>query len=126
MPGDARGFDVKAAARTEREREAREDAAARDRAAQGRAEARRLAAEIAAACGPGVERVVLFGSLARGDARSREPDIDLAVWATPECFLRAVSIALGSAFRVDVVDPRTAAPPIDEAIRRDGVVLYAR
>ncbi len=126
MADHTTGFDIAAAARTERSREAREAASARAHATSAMAEAHRLAEQIVTECGADVEEVSLFGSLARGDARSLHADIDLAVRATPEAFLRAVSIALSSSFPVHVVDPRTAAPHFRDAIRRDGVVLYAR
>jgi len=125
MVGHTIGFDIAAAARAERSREAREAEDARKHVVSATAEAERLARQITAACGAGVEQVVLFGSLARGDAKSPHADIDLAVWATPEAFLRAVSIALSSSFPVHVVDPRTADPCLRDAIRRDGVVLHA-
>lgn len=119
-------FDVVACARHEQQREAEEAQRAQQMAADARAEARRIAGEIATVCGTGVERVVLFGSLAQEDVASREPDIDLAVWATPGAFLRSVSVALRSRFSVDVIDPRTATAHLQESIRRDGVVLHAR
>ena len=80
MVGHTIGFDIAAAARAERSREAREAEDARKHVVSATAEAERLARQIAAACGAGVERVVLFGSLARGDAKSPHADIDLAVF----------------------------------------------
>ncbi len=124
MP-DATSFDVEAFARRERRREEQEAREARAWASRAQLEARRLAREIADRCG-GVERVVLFGSLARGEAGRSSADIDLAVWGTPEGVLRAVSIGLGSPFPVDVIDARDAPPHLLHSILRDGVVLHAR
>jgi len=126
MAHGRRDFDLAASAKRERQRETLEAQSARDHAVLALAEAKRLAEEIAAACGAEVQRVVLFGSLARADVRSRQPDIDLAVWATPQAFLRAISLALTSEFPVHVIDPRTAASHLQESIGRDGVVLHGR
>lgn len=73
---------------------------------------------------PGLERVVLFGSLATGQIGNREPDIDLAVESSR--YLRLVSIGLDSPFRVDVVDLATVRDSIRAAVDRDGKILYAR
>lgn len=79
---------------------------------------------------PSVQKVVLFGSRARGDNRSNS-DIDLAVWADEDFKGRG-------AFSFDIDDIRTLLkidlaiiqPHTDQDflanIQKDGVLLYER
>lgn len=74
----------------------------------------------------GADRVVLFGSRARGDNRPKS-DIDLAVEGCPDfdALERRLQDDLWSLLRVDVVnldEPVSAA--LREQIDRDGKVLY--
>jgi predicted nucleotidyltransferase len=94
-----------------------------DRLRRARDEARRLT-EAFRATDPEVDRVVLFGSVATGDVGSHEFDIDLAVRSKE--YLRLVSVALDSPFRVDLVDLDAVREAIRRAIERDGRVLYAK
>jgi predicted nucleotidyltransferase len=94
-----------------------------ERLDRARSEAERLAGAFRAA-DPRIDRVVLFGSVATGDIGNRDFDIDLAV--SSAAYLRLVSIALDSDFRVDVVDLGNVRPAIREAIEREGKVLYAK
>ncbi len=94
-----------------------------ERRAAGLAEARRLAKRFAE-IDPGLRKVVLFGSLATGDLRGRQPDVDLAV-ESPH-YLRLVAVALDSPFKVDVIDLPNASPVILRAIEQHGRVLYER
>ena len=73
----------------------------------------------------GLERVVLFGSRARGDALPKS-DIDLAVsGGDVEGFTDDVQERLWSLLMVDVVDlGRGVAPELAAEITRDGKVLY--
>lgn len=71
---------------------------------------------------PELGRIVLFGSLAEGTVRRSDFDIDLSFEGVE--YYRCVGAALDSVFRVDMVDYRSAAPHIREAIDRRGVVLY--
>ena len=89
----------------------------------GLAEAHRLTKCFAEA-DPDLRKVVLFGSLATGNLGSREPDIDLAV-DSPQ-YLRLVSIALDSRFKVDVVDLPNASPMISRAVEQHGRIMYER
>lgn len=73
----------------------------------------------------GADKVVLFGSLARGDF-SRWSDIDLAVWGVaPEVFFRAVAFACGvsTKWKVDLVDGQDCHDDLKESILREGILL---
>jgi predicted nucleotidyltransferase len=74
----------------------------------------------------GARRVVLCGSLARGDFR-RGSDIDLAVDGVPaERFFEASAAAARAAgrFDVDVVPIESATPRYREWLADEGVVLH--
>ena len=79
---------------------------------------------------PEVDRVVLFGSRARGDAGERS-DIDLAIEA-PRADARAwdrvhVTVdGMPTLLRVDVIRLDQASPEFRDEVLRDGVVLFAR
>jgi len=71
----------------------------------------------------GAKRVVLFGSLARGDFGIRS-DIDLAAWGIPPTdYFRAVAFATGlaSAWKVDLIDADDCSAALREVIVREGV-----
>jgi predicted nucleotidyltransferase len=80
----------------------------------------------------GATRVVVFGSLARGDF-TLGSDIDLAAWdVAPQRYFEAVSFLLdlgadmgGAAggFRIDVVAPEVAPAPLRREIEREGVAI---
>ena len=91
--------------------------------AAGLAEAHRLTKCFVDA-DPDLRKVVLFGSLATGDLGHREPDVDLAV-DSPQ-YLRLVSIALDSPFKVDVIDLPNARAVISRAVEHHGKVMYER
>ena len=107
----------------ERRRSAHLDHMRREWRAAGLAEASRLTKCFVEA-DPDLRKVVLFGSLATGNLGSREPDIDLAV-DSPQ-YLRLVSIALDSPFKVDVVDLPNASPMISRAVEQHGRIMYER
>lgn len=73
---------------------------------------------------PGITKIILFGSLARDDVSSLDSDIDLAVSCSGEHFLKLVSLAQDSPFKVDLVELSTADKRIKDAIAREGMVLY--
>lgn len=79
---------------------------------------------------PEVERVILFGSRARGDAGFRA-DIDIAVECPTADILRwsdieeAVELA-PTLLNVDLVRLDTAPPELAAVIRDEGRVLYER
>ena len=82
-----------------------------------------------AAC-PGVERVILFGSRARGDARDRA-DVDLAIsapHATRRQWLDIWSLAdeAETLLSIDVVRLEEASPELFERISAEGVPLYVK
>ncbi len=73
----------------------------------------------------GAKRVVLFGSLARGDFSSWS-DIDLAVWGIPAAkFFKAVSFASGISgmWKVDLVDTQDCSRSLREIILEEGTEL---
>jgi predicted nucleotidyltransferase len=103
-------------------RERRADAAAARRA---RATARRIARLIVQRYG--ARRVVLCGSLARGDFRQGS-DIDLAVAGVRKGrFFEASAAAAraGGEFEVDLVPLEAATGRYREWVRREGIVLYS-
>lgn len=106
-----------------RERERRKTVSAR--VAGAIAEMDRLVAEFKE-LDPDIEKIVLFGSLARKDATSPDFDIDLAVACSEEKYLAIVARALDSPYKVDVVDLTTADDRIKASIARDGVVLHEK
>ena len=71
------------------------------------------------------KKVVLFGSLARGDFSLRS-DIDLAVWGIPPAdFYRAVALACGfsKVWKVDVVDAEDCSKTLIDVIQKEGIRL---
>ena len=118
MPFDPEHYA--AGLRRENEREA---SAIRESARHARAEAVRLAAEIGAA-DAGVRVVYLFGSLASGEPRHLDFDIDLAldggdVYAAEE-------VTESSPFEVDVVLLARLPEKTRARIRESGEVLFTR
>ena len=88
----------------------------------------KLAAQIAAlAAGNGAERVLLFGSRARGDNRPRS-DIDLAVFGMPEHMQPRFRLALDelpTLLKCDVVAIHDGLDAeLLANIMRDGVTIY--
>ncbi len=74
------------------------------------------------------EKVVLFGSRARGTNGARS-DIDLAVYgcASFEQLYDALQEELWSLLTLDIIDmSRDVAETLKEEIARDGVVLYEK
>jgi predicted nucleotidyltransferase len=91
-------------------------------------EARKTAARIAKGLGKlfGARKVILFGSLARGDQGERF-DIDLAVKGiSPERFFTAVAFATGQArkWKIDRVDVDDCAASLRDIIEKEGAVLW--
>jgi predicted nucleotidyltransferase len=73
----------------------------------------------------GSKKVLLFGSLARGDF-NRWSDIDLAVWGIPpDNYYKAVAFASGfsSVWNVDIVDPDDCTEALRDIILQEGVEL---
>lgn len=74
----------------------------------------------------GARRVILFGSLARGDHFHRRSDIDLAVGGIkPQEFWRAWSAldSLGLKFEIDMIDIETAPAALCRQIKQEGVEI---
>jgi predicted nucleotidyltransferase len=118
MPFDPERYA--AGLRRENEREA---AAIRDSAQHARAEARRLATEIGSADAE-VRTVYLFGSLAWGEPRHLDFDIDLALEGGD--VYTAEEVAESCPFEVDVVSLERLPQETRNRIRESGVVLYRR
>ena len=77
----------------------------------------------------GVDKVVLFGSRARGDNKEKS-DIDIAVYGCRDFFELSIKIQeeLWSLLHIDIIDMdniNISQELIDE-IERDGVVLYEK
>lgn len=73
----------------------------------------------------GASRVMLFGSLARGDFHQWS-DIDLAVWGVPSThYYRAVAFAssFSNLFKVDLVDVEDCSESLRRHILKEGVEL---
>lgn len=76
----------------------------------------------------GAQRIVLFGSRARGDARPKS-DIDLAVEGCPNLTLLEDRLQndLWSLLRIDLVSlDKPISDDLRAEIARDGVILYER
>ena len=86
-------------------------------------EVRRLAAQFRE-IDPGIETIVLFGSLAEDNVFSIDFDIDLAVRS--EKYLQLVGCVLKSSFRVDVVDLDHVSDHIKSSIEKYGKILYEK
>ena len=104
-----------------RRRRARHAAALEARIAEAHREIDRLVCEFRS-IDPDLERVVLFGSLARGNVTRLTFDIDLAV--SSRCHVDLLGPALDSPFEVDLVDLDSASRYVLEAIARHGVEKY--
>ena len=75
---------------------------------------------------PALQKVILFGSLAKQTVKSVNFDIDLAVQCSEDKFLLLVATALDSDFAVDVVDLVSVNQTFRHFILKDGVVLYEK
>ncbi len=90
---------------------------------RARGEAERLAAAILEK-DSGVRRVILFGSVATGAARSEDFDIDLALDGGD--VHAAMDLTEESAFRVDLVSLARAPAAMRQAILDRGIVIGER
>lgn len=116
MPFDPERYATGLRAANERERreiERRAEAALR--------EAQRIAGEIGRG-DAAVERVVLFGSLAEGSPGTARFDIDLALEGGD--VYAAMEVAESSPWPVDIVDLDRLPEHIQQAVARNGRVLY--
>ena len=72
-----------------------------------------------------IDKVVLFGSRARGDYK-KTSDIDLAVWGgNIPAFMLDVDEETSTLLNFDIVNmDRAVQPELRESIAREGVVIY--
>lgn len=75
----------------------------------------------------GLDRVILFGSRARGDYR-RTSDIDLAVWGGDIArFAVDVEEETSTLLKFDIVDMNSAVQPeLVRSVEQEGKVLYEK
>lgn len=109
---------------TARARAAQEQQAQLRRAEQVRDVAREAARLLKERFGAG--RVILFGSLARGDRFHLRSDIDLAVeGVSPQDFWRAWAAVdrLGPEFELELIEVETASPALRQQLEREGIEL---
>lgn len=85
----------------------------------------RSAIQSAAAATPGLELLLVFGSVARGTASARS-DLDVAFVGDVDPLELAGRISLVAGREVDVVDASRAPIPLLDAIVRDGVAVFER
>jgi predicted nucleotidyltransferase len=97
-----------------------EEQAIRERAALARVEAKRLATKILAGDGE-VRAIYLFGSLAQGEPRRLDFDIDLAMEGGD--LYRALDVVDVSSFKVDLVDLTFVSEAFAARIRETGFRL---
>lgn len=79
-----------------------------------------------------VDKIVLFGSRARGGSHSRS-DIDLAVWGLHDAvryldFQEAVEEQVPTLLRFDIVDMDgfSVSDTLRDEIKKDGVLIYEK
>jgi predicted nucleotidyltransferase len=70
-----------------------------------------------------VEVAILFGSRARGDARS-DSDVDVAVVGAVDRLTLAANLSRATGHEVDVVDLTAAGFPLLAAIVKDGLLVH--
>jgi predicted nucleotidyltransferase len=75
---------------------------------------------------PDLQKVILFGSLAKGAVKSLRFDIDLAIRCTDDKFFSLVATALDSDFKVDIVDLNAVDNVFRAFILKDGIILYEK
>lgn len=73
---------------------------------------------------PDIDKIVLFGFLARGEPRSLEFDIDVAVRS--KRYLKLVSWTLDQKWKIDLVDLDELSDTFLVGVKKTGVVLYEK
>lgn len=112
-------FDPQVSAAYWNQRNRRDAELLQARISQAWDEVRRLARDLREKAG--VNRLVLFGSLAEGTVRSEQFDIDLAYEGGDDTL--CLSVAETSSFSVDLVDYTLLPPHVQERVDRLGKVL---
>ena len=76
----------------------------------------------------GATRVVLIGSLARGDRAHAETDIDFVVWGLTMSDAYELGGELGAAVQamVDIIPAELMGPRLERAVQREGIDLTSR
>ena len=113
-------FDADSYATAWRNRNSEERKRIRKRTRAAFSEATLLAGRMATDAG--VEKVVLFGSVAEDTARDENFDIDLAIYGGS--WSRAQEIAEDSPFKVDVIEYDAVPAHVRERIDEKGMVLW--
>lgn len=113
-------FDAESYAAAWRRRNEDERERIKNRIPRAFGEAMRLARLIVAEAG--VEKVILFGSLAEDTIRNENFDIDLAIYGGH--WFKAREIAEGSSFKVDVIEYDAAPIHVRKRIDKKGVILW--
>lgn len=85
----------------------------------------RSAIQSAAAATPGLDLLLVFGSVARGTASARS-DLDIAFVGDVDPLELAARMSLVAGREVDVVDASRAPVPLLDAVVRDGIVVFER
>lgn len=113
---------IEAIVKSQKAENLKAEAALERRLTSARDEAGRLATAIAQI--PGVRKVLLFGSVARGRPFAFDSDIDLAIEGGD--ILEAMAIVEASSFSVDVVDLDRFDLPRRSRLLSEGWVLYEK
>lgn len=116
-------FDAEAYARGIRRLNAAERERMAVRLTRARDEAERLARALRAA-DAGISRVLLFGSVARGDPRDERFDIDLCIDGGD--LYKALDVVGDSPFSVDLVELRLLSAGMRELVEEGGIELGVR
>ena len=124
MTTTSSAFDWDLWARTNARNEERRELSKQAKMKVAQREARALTARLVE-IDPAVQKVILFGSLARQDCRTEDFDVDLAVVGAQR-FGALFAEAEACLLSVDLVEWELLKPQIQAHILEEGLVLYAK